>query len=121
MGAGVSFQVEGIIESFAAEGAQVSLDIRVALHMPVQESLQRETFRTQVADELGRIVRIGHALRLRRGIRFGTVLLDVLVDPVVRHERVLDSVAAVHEFDGRIARQAELQRNILFITITENI
>lgn len=36
---GVSLQVECVVETFSTEGAEVPLDIRVALHMPVQEPL----------------------------------------------------------------------------------
>merc|ERR1719336_1190094 len=35
----VSLQVESVVESLAAEGAEVSLDVAVALHVSVQKSL----------------------------------------------------------------------------------
>lgn len=39
---GVSFQIERIVESFSAECAQVSLYIRVTLHVTIQQSLESE-------------------------------------------------------------------------------
>lgn len=56
MGACVSLQIERVIESFATERAQIAFDVRMALHVPIQQSLQRERFRADVAGELVRIV-----------------------------------------------------------------
>lgn len=36
VGARVPLEVEGIVEALAAEGAQVALDVRVALHVPIE-------------------------------------------------------------------------------------
>ena len=44
MRARVSLQVEGVVEPLAAEGAEVSLHVAVALHVPVEQPLQRECF-----------------------------------------------------------------------------
>lgn len=46
---GVPFQVERIVESFAAERAQVSFDVTVALHVTVQETLESERFAAHLA------------------------------------------------------------------------
>ena len=46
MRAGVPFEVEGVVEPLAAEGAEVPLDVAVALHVPVEEALQRERLLT---------------------------------------------------------------------------
>ena len=35
----MSLQVESVVESLAAEGAEVALDVAVALHVSVQKSL----------------------------------------------------------------------------------
>ena len=40
----MSFQIKGIIKALAAKGAQVSLGITVALHVPVEEPLQAKVF-----------------------------------------------------------------------------
>ena len=48
----MSFQVESVVESFAAEGTQIALDVRVTLHVSVQQPLQGETLGAQAADEL---------------------------------------------------------------------
>lgn len=38
----VPLKIEGVIEALAAVGARVSLDVRVALHVPIEESLEAE-------------------------------------------------------------------------------
>ena len=115
--AGVSFQIKGVVEAFATEGAEVAFDVRMAFHVPIQEPLQGETLGAESAGEFGRIVgisavdgsrgtrrRIGSAasfarlvLRPRWRIRFGSVASRVLVIVVV-HQRVLDAVTAIDEF-----------------------
>ncbi len=72
MRAGVSFQIEGVVKAFAAEGAQVALDVRMAFHVPIQEPLQGETLGAESAGEFGRVVGIGSVDRSRRtGRRIG--------------------------------------------------
>ena len=41
----VSFQIEGIVEALATEGAEVALHVAVALHVPVQQPLQAKRLR----------------------------------------------------------------------------
>ena len=36
---GVAFKIEGVVESLAAEGAKVALDVAVTFHVSIQESL----------------------------------------------------------------------------------
>lgn len=48
----VPFEIERIVESFAAEGAQVSFELTVILQVPVEQSLKFERFRAQTADEI---------------------------------------------------------------------
>lgn len=147
----VSFQVERVVEPFAAEGTQIALDVRVTLHVPVQQPLEREALGAEAARELGRIVRIGSGDRAgcrrtrtsaaftrlarplvvvvvmllllwllllqlvvverRLRIRFGSVAGGILA--FAADQRVLDPVAAVDEFQRRIARQTQLHRDIL--------
>lgn len=45
-------QVEGVIEALAAERAQIPLDVRVALHVPIEQTLQREGLHADTANEL---------------------------------------------------------------------
>lgn len=52
----VSLQVECVIESFAAERAQITLHIRVAFHVTIQQSLECEVLRTDAADKLAVLV-----------------------------------------------------------------
>lgn len=39
---GVPLEIEGVVEALAAEGAQVALDVAVALHVSIQEPLETE-------------------------------------------------------------------------------
>lgn len=67
MCSGVSLQVERVVETFAAERAQVPFDIAVTFHVSVQQTLQIERLRAQVAAEfrtvfgvsLGRLGSVG--------------------------------------------------------------
>lgn len=60
MCASVSLEVECVVEALAAESAEVPLDVAVALHVPVEQSLQGERFGADSAAELaGRVVRAG--------------------------------------------------------------
>ena len=40
MSSSMTLQIEGIVESLATEGAQVTLDVAVTLHVTVQKALQ---------------------------------------------------------------------------------
>lgn len=44
----MSLQIEGVIEPFATEGAEVSFNLVMALEMTVKHALQAETFTTDV-------------------------------------------------------------------------
>lgn len=48
----VSFQVKRIVETFATECAQVSLNIRVAFHVTIEQSLKSEVLRANTTNEL---------------------------------------------------------------------
>lgn len=67
----VSFQIERIIESFSAKCTQVSLNIRMAFHMTIQEPLQSESLGTYATYELVWIV-----------FRNGDVFLILISNPV---------------------------------------
>lgn len=60
MCAGVALKVKGVVETFATEGAQVTLDIRVALHMAVEESLEAECLGAHATHELAAVVILHH-------------------------------------------------------------
>ena len=55
MSASVSFQIKGVIKAFATKGAQVSLGITVALHMPIEEPLKAKVFRAHTTLKFGRV------------------------------------------------------------------
>jgi len=53
-------EVECVVEALAAEGAEVPLDVAVALHVPVEQPLQGERLGADPAAEpVGRVVRAG--------------------------------------------------------------
>ena len=52
----VSLQVESVVETFPTEGAEISLDVTVALHVPVEESLEREGLAADPAPELAGVL-----------------------------------------------------------------
>ena len=49
MGSCVSLQIKSVIESLATEGAEVALGVAVALHVPVEQTLEAECFATHSA------------------------------------------------------------------------
>ena len=51
----MSLQVEGVVEPFAAEGAEVALAVAVTLHVAVEEPLEAEHLGADAALELGRV------------------------------------------------------------------
>ena len=111
---GVALQVKGVIEALSAEGAEIALGVAVALHVPVQQSLQGELLGAYPALELGRV---------RVGPHRGQLLL--CLDHPVRRQRVLESVAAVDQLDGGVRWNAELRgrnrwifENIVFASVT---
>ena len=53
VGSRVSLQIKCVVESLAAECAEVPLGVAVALHVPVQQPLEPESFATHAARELG--------------------------------------------------------------------
>ena len=55
MGTSVSFQVECVVESFAAEGAQITFDLAVAFDMSVEHALERKFLVAHAAYKLVRI------------------------------------------------------------------
>ena len=98
MSSRVSLQIEGVVEPLAAEGAEVSLGVAVALHVPVEQPLQREALATHAARELAG-VRLAPQRRQ---------LLHLLLLGDVRHHRVLDPVAAVDQLQRRVRGDPEL-------------
>lgn len=97
MGARVSLQVERVVEALSAEGAQVPFDVRVALHVPVQQTLQVERLCADAADELVRVVIGQRDFGGGRRLRFLIVTADSMVDRVLDRQGILNSVAAVHK------------------------
>ena len=55
MGSRVPLQIECVVESLAAECAEVPLGVAVALHVPVQQPLEGERFAARPTRELARV------------------------------------------------------------------
>lgn len=99
----VPLQVEGVVEALPAEGAQVPLDVRVALHVSVEEALQGEGLVADATAEVGLAVFGGD------GCYFGFVFSPgSLSDGLLVGEGVLDAVAAVHELQLHLGGEAQL-------------
>ena len=84
---GVSLQVEGVVESFPAECAEISLDVTVTLHVPVKKSLKGESFATNPAAKLAGVHVTSLWWKLLR-FRSGRV----------QGQRIFDSVTSIDEF-----------------------
>lgn len=89
----VPLQIERIVEPLAAERAKVPLDVRVTLHVPIEQALEGKGLVADATAERRGAVVVGD-----RGY------LDFILDARGRanllvRQRVLDSVAAVDEFE----------------------
>jgi hypothetical protein len=96
----VSLQIEGVVEAFAAERAEVALRVAVTLHVAVEQPLQGEHLGAEPALELGWIV-----LRPGRGELLQTRGLNGVIG-----QRVLDAIASVDDLQRGVWRQAELKK-----------
>ena len=99
VGAGVPLQVKGVVEPFAAEGAEVSLGVAVALHVAVEETLEAEDLGTEAALELGRITLCprGRHLVQPSGLHW------------ISGQWVLNAIASVDDLQRSVWWQAELK------------
>ena len=102
MCSGVSLQVKSVVKTFPTEGTEVSLDVTVTLHMPVEESLQGESFAADPAPELAGVLVTPlwrQLLRLRSGS--------------VQSQGILDPVTSIDELQGSVWCDPELQVGML--------
>lgn len=109
VGSRVSLQVKGVVESFAAERAQVSLHVRVTFHVTVQQSLKCEVFRADAADELAVLV-LGRGGGRRRRLFHGNMLI-LLADAtgnILDSQRILDAVSAIDELQLHLSWKPQL-------------
>lgn len=98
MSTSVSFQIKSIVETFTAESAKITFYITVTFQMPIKQSLQVEAFRAQATRET-RFAVTGR-LWLRNFFDFGFLQYRYAV--LIR-VRILNTVTAVHKFDGHVA------------------
>ena len=88
----VTLQIEGVVESLAAKGAQVTLGVGVTLHVTIQQPLKAEHLAAKATLKLGRVdvgPRNGH--------------LVVAIDDF-GCQRIFDAEAPVDHFNGRVWR-----------------
>lgn len=108
MSSRVPLQVERVIEALSAESAQVPFDVRVALHVPVQQTLQVKGLGADAADKLIRVV-LGNRSRRRR-----LLLLLIVTHPVavrvLNRQRILNTMSAVHKLQLYFRGQTQLKR-----------
>lgn len=102
VGPRVALQVERVVESLSAERAQVPLDVRMTLHVPVQQALQVERLGADAAHKLVRVV-LGHGRRSRR-FRLLLVATHPVALRVLDGQRVLDPMAAVDKLQLHFGR-----------------
>lgn len=106
---GVSLKVKSIVESLSAKRAKVPLDVRMAFHMSIKQTLQRKTLVAHSAAEM----RL--AIFSRYGSHFGLFLRPrSLPHGLLVGQRILDAVASVHEFQLHLRRKAQLQEELIF-------
>ena len=85
MSSGVSLQIEGVVESFATECAEISLGVTVTLHVSVEQPLQCEGLTTHSTGKLAWVRLTSH----------GGQLLNIFLLRDVTHHGVLDSVSSI--------------------------
>ena len=98
MGSCVSLQIKSVIESLATEGAEVALGVAVALHVPVEQTLEAECFATHSAGKLA-------------GVSFtsqwGKFLHFFLFWDICNHW-ILDAMTSIDQFKRSISRDSKL-------------
>jgi len=92
MGSRVPLQIKCVVESLAAECAEVPLGVAVALHVPVQKTLQAERFATHATRELARV----------RLTPEGRQLLRLLLLGHIGHHGILNAVTTVNQLQGSV-------------------
>ena len=99
MGPCVSLQIECVIEALSAKGAEIPLDIAVALHVSVQKPLQLKLLGAESALEFGRV-----------GLRSeGRKLLGADDLGGISGKRILDAITAIDELHGCVGAKAQLK------------
>lgn len=99
VGSRVPLQVEGVVEALSAKRAEVSLHVRVAFHVSVQQTLQSEVLRADSADKLP-VLFLSRRRCGRCGLLDRHMLVVIAQSPghILNSQRILDSMPAVDEF-----------------------
>lgn len=110
----VTLQIEGVVEAFAAESAQIAFDFRVTLHVAIQQALQRERFQANATNEFGTVA--GAAAAAFRTVSADIAALLQIVHAidaayamvtrvcVLHGEWILNAMTAVDEFQLHLGR-----------------
>lgn len=108
----VTLQIESVVESLAAERAQISLYIRMTFHVSIQESLQREMLGTDATPILSAalfaILNDCWGL-LRVFLHCGMFVVSNSPRAVLNSEWILDAMSAIHKFQLNFCWQSQLQ------------
>lgn len=99
----VPLQIERIIEAFPAERAQIPLHIRMTLHVSVEQTLQRKRLIAHSTTEM----RLAILRCNRRHFRL-VITPRALSQRLLIRQRILDTVAAVHELQLHLGGQLQL-------------
>jgi len=98
MCSGMSFQIKCVVESFAAECAQVTLGVTVTFHVSVQQSLQGEDLGALPALKFGWV---------RLWPDWGQLLNWNLLIGIGGHG-ILDAMSSIDQLNGSICRNSKL-------------
>lgn len=109
VGTCVSLQVEGIVESFAAERAQVPLHVRVTFHVTVQQTLKCEVFRADATHEFAALVLGGRGSCRRRLLdRDVLVLFADATRNILDSQRILNPMTSIDELQLDLGWESQL-------------
>lgn len=100
---GVPLQVERVVETLAAERAQVTFHVAVAFHVTIQQPLQAEVFAAHATRETVRIV----VLARRRSSCPLFVAISRRLSLTLDRQRIFNSVTAIDELQLAVTRQTQ--------------
>lgn len=97
------FQVKRVVKSLSAERAEISFDIRMTFHMPVEETLKCECFVTNTASKIRLSVFCRDGRYFSLFVSPGRASCGLLVG-----QWVFDTVSAVDKLKLNFSRQPQL-------------
>lgn len=106
--AGVSLQIECIVESFAAERAQIAFDIRMTFHVAVEQSLQLEWFWALSTLEFAIFRWTISRWILAAGRLFVIIGTNAMALNGINSQRILETMTTIHKLQLYFWRQSQL-------------